>query len=401
MKMYCANTTELDDMDLAVSEILEHLNLEENKRKNSIGLIAFYPEFYETGVYSAIAEALPFPCIGYSSSFLGSNGESGDLMLSVTMLTSDDNEFAVFQSPIVNMLKDPEGAKASVAHLAQDIVKVGKPSLVLTYVPLTPDLSMDDIVTMLDESLDHTPLFGSALFNSEGGNKSAFACVGNGEKLMKEMVLVAVYGPLKPYFKVMTAARDSAQLSKPAKVTRAKSNVLYEVNGIPVVDYLHKIGALDESENTETMWVLPTLIENPELGTRKSRAFMGFAPHDRSAIYASGNVEEGSMISFTQLDAKTTNETALQAFNELIEEGAECFLGQSCLVRSWANGGDYLREFLNLGELYEETKATKGKEIGYQIINSAGEVCPIMDKSGNLVNTLHNYTLAVCYFKQD
>jgi hypothetical protein len=401
MKMYCAYTTELDDGDIAVSEILEQLNLKDNMCKNSIGMIAMFSEFYDTGVYHAIAEALPFPCIGYTSSFLSSNGETGDLMLSVTMLTSDENEFGVFKSPIVNTLKDPAGAKAAVNQLAADIYKIGQPTLVLTQAPLTPDLSMDDMVTLLDEALNHTPLFGSAVFSTGGGSKPAFTCLGSGEKQMIEMVLVAVYGPLKPHFKVVTAVSDSALLSSPAKVTRAQSNVLYEVNNTPAVEYLYKIGAMTNSENAETMWILPTLVENLELGTQKSRAFMGFAPHDRSAIYAAGNVDVGAMISFSQLDAKTTNETALQAFKELIEEDADCFLGVSCMARSVANGGDYMRELLTIGELYKETKASKGKDIEYQIISAAGEVCPIPDKSGNLVNALHNYSLVICYFMKD
>jgi hypothetical protein len=378
---------------------LEQLNLKENMRKNTVGMIAMYSEFYDTGVYTAITEALPFPCIGYTSSFLGSIGETGDLMLSVTMLTSDENEFGVFQSPVISTLRDPAGAKTAVDQLADEIYKIGQPTLVFPFVALTPEFSMDDMVTLLDTALDHTPLFGAVVFSSL--DKSAFTCIGNGEKLMREMIMVVVYGPLKPHFKVVTAVSDTTLLSKPAKVTRARSSVLFEVNNTPTVEYLHKIGAMTDKENTETMWILPTLVENPEKGIRKSRAFMGFAPNDRSAIYAAGNVDEGSMISFSQLDAKTTNETAVKAFRELIEEDAECFLGVSCMARSMANGGDYLRELLNISELYKETKESKGKEIGYQIISAAGEVAPILSNSGNLVNTLHNYSLVICYFKQD
>jgi hypothetical protein len=399
MKMYCATTAEIDDTEAAVAEILGQLNLKDSLLKNSIGLIAMFGEFYDTGVYSAVANALPFPCVGYSSSFLGSNGESGDILMSVVVMTSDDNNFEVFKLDYIDTFADIDGTKRAVETVANEVFAKGTPSLIMPYWGMLPSISSDDMLRLLDKAFRGTPLYGSVIFSSDSGQFVGFTCIGDGEKLVNEAVFVAVYGELNPHFMVVSGINESVKLRNPAKVTKAISSTLYEVNNITLLEYLSKIGVLDDSFNTETMWVLPALIEDKERGTSKARAFVGISPDCPTAFYASGNLEEGSMVTFGQIDAEATNESAKKAFNELVSEGANCFLGVSCVARSWANGTEYLKEFNEIGHIYKEMKNTDSKGLNYQIINSGGEICPVPDKNGKLVNTLHNYSLAICYFK--
>jgi hypothetical protein len=399
MKMYCATTAEVDDAESAVTEILEQLTLEENLLENAIGLIAMFGEFHDTGVYSAVVNALPFPCIGYSSSFMGSNGESGDILMSVVVMTSDENEFEIFKLDYIDTFADMDGTKKAIEALAADIYSCGKPSLIMPYWGVLPRISSDDMLTLINEAFRDTPLYGSVIFSSDSGQIAGFTCIGDGEKLYKEAVFVAVYGDLKLHFMVVSGINESVKLRNPAKVTKAVSSTLYEVNNITLRDYLVKIGVFDDSFNTDTMWVLPALIEDKEHGISKARAFVGISPDCPTAFYASGNLEEGSLVTFGQLDCEATNESAKKAFYELVSTGANCFLGVSCVARSWANGTEYLKEFKEIGSIYDNMKASGSKPLNYQIINSGGEICPVPDKNGKLVNTLHNYSLAICYFK--
>ncbi|MDR2738996.1 MAG: hypothetical protein LBB68_04085 [Treponema sp.] len=64
IKVLNACTAEIDDVDLAVSEILEQLDVPGNLRNNSIGIIACYYEFIETGVVAEICKRLPFDVVG-------------------------------------------------------------------------------------------------------------------------------------------------------------------------------------------------------------------------------------------------------------------------------------------------------------------------------------------------
>jgi hypothetical protein len=398
MKMYCASTKEIDDPELAVEEILGQLNLPENQLTNAIGLVAMFGEFYDTGVYSAVAEALPFPCIGYSSSFQGSNGEAGDILLSVVMMTSDENTFSIFKMTHMDTFHDKDATYQACKEMADSAFAVGRPSLLMPYWAMNEFVSNDDMLALMDEAFEQIPMFGSVMFTSESGQFVGFTCVNNEEKLDSGMVMVAVYGDLSPNFMVVSGINESVKLTRPAEVTKAISNTLYMINNITTLEYLRKVGAMDDSFNSESMWVLPALVENKETGTSKVRAFLGFSPDDPEALYATGNIDQGSMVTFSQLDAAATNESALTAFQNVVDAGADCFLGLSCVARSWANNADYLLEFENLSKLYETVKEETGKTLNYQIINSGGEICPIPDKNGKLVNALHNYSLAICYF---
>jgi hypothetical protein len=398
MKMYCAITAEMDDADIAVAEITDQLKNQGDLKKNSVGLIAMFADFYDTGVYSAIVNALPFPCIAYSSSFSGANGEAADGILSVVVLTSDDNTFEVFKTDKLDTFNDPEGTKRAVEAAAEQVYSKGTPSLIMPYWGIRPTISSDDLLTLFDEAFHQTPLFGSVIFSTLGGMFSGFTCLGDSDKCEDSVIFAAVYGPLNPHFIVASGINESVKLHTPAKVTKAVSSTLYEVNNITVMDYLKKIGVIDESFTTDTMWVFPSRVENPENGTSKVRAFVGISPDCPTAFYATGNIEEGKLISFGQLDAAATNASAIQAFNTVIDDNANCFLGLSCVARSWANGMDYLKEFKDIAGIYEDEKDNKGRTLNYQIINSGGEICPVPDKDGKLVNTLHNYTLAMCYF---
>ncbi|MDR0984627.1 MAG: hypothetical protein LBL93_06450 [Ruminococcus sp.] len=398
MKMFCATTNEIDEADVAVEQILERLDLPKNQLKNSVGLIAMFGEFYDTGVYSAIVNALPFPCIGYSSSFIGSNGEAGEILLSVMVLTSDENTFETFRLGYMDTLNDLDGTRDEVKKLADKVYAKGKPSLIMPYWSMLPDVSSDDMITILDSAFNQVPLYGSVIFSNAEVPFDGFTCVGNSEKLSKEIVLIAIYGKLNPNFMVVSGINEAVMLRNSVKVTKAISNTLYEVNNITTMEYLRSIGIVDDTFSSEAMWVLPSLIENKEKGTSKVRAFMGISPYCPTAFYASGNMEVGNTVSFGQLDADATNESARKAFRQLVETKADCFLGVSCVARSWSNGTEYLREFRDIGKIYENYKAESGNMLNYQIINSGGEICPIKDKDGNLVNTLHNYSLVICYF---
>jgi hypothetical protein len=270
----------------------------------------------------------------------------------------------------------------------------------MPYWGMCRSVSNDDLVTSMDQAFDHVPLFGSVILTSDSQH-AGFNCLYQEDTLLEKhessLILIAIYGELPMNFMVVSGIRESLKLTSTAKVTKATSNTLYTINNITTVDFLHKMGFMEDSMNLDTMWVLHAFVENKETGTSKVRALLGLSEEYPGSLYATGNIEEGSMVTFSQLDADATNASALHAYQQLVEEGAQCFLGISCVARSWANGADYLKEFTNLSSLYEQTKQEKGKSLHYQIINSGGEVCPVRDKDGNLVNTLHNYALTICY----
>ncbi|MDR3233608.1 MAG: hypothetical protein LBT46_08110, partial [Planctomycetaceae bacterium] len=87
--MFNAYTNEIDDPDVAAAEITEQLK-DKKLLKNSVGIIACYFEFIETGVVEAICKTLPFDVIGCSVMGSAVNAAGSMEQLSLTILTGDD-----------------------------------------------------------------------------------------------------------------------------------------------------------------------------------------------------------------------------------------------------------------------------------------------------------------------
>ena len=64
IKALTAYTSEVDDVEAAVSEILEQLKPGFGLLKNSIGILACYADFVSSGAVRKICAALPFDVVG-------------------------------------------------------------------------------------------------------------------------------------------------------------------------------------------------------------------------------------------------------------------------------------------------------------------------------------------------
>ena len=73
IKMLTAFTEEADDVEFAVSEILEQLNLD-GLLAGSVGIIHCHADFIDGGVVAALGERLPFDVVGCSTSSGSSSG---------------------------------------------------------------------------------------------------------------------------------------------------------------------------------------------------------------------------------------------------------------------------------------------------------------------------------------
>ena len=93
IKSFTATTREIDDAQAAVDEITKVLDIEKNLMKNSLGIISCFSEFEETGVLKAICDALPFDCIGATTCLCASDSDVDQILLAITVLTSDDCSF--------------------------------------------------------------------------------------------------------------------------------------------------------------------------------------------------------------------------------------------------------------------------------------------------------------------
>ncbi|MCL2050785.1 MAG: FIST C-terminal domain-containing protein [Lachnospiraceae bacterium] len=387
IKSYTAFTREIDDAELAISEILKQLNFEANSLTNTIGLVHFYYEFAETDICQALIEALPFPLAGCVSSYTAINGEYDDVALSVTMLTSDDVSFTVETIEEIDT-KTREQVTDEVSAMLTKLGEKEKPKLIIPLLSMMKNYSGDDLVDTANALDDTYPLFGTIAFNMEN-NEGTHYVLAN-DKLSSVMcAFIAFYGNFEPKFHFTSSFAFDDSFGDVAEITKAEGALLHEVNHIPALSYLKKLGMVsaDDSVAAGGIWAVPAILNFPN-GTKVVRAFLGIVEGTES-IFATGALQNGAKIQFAYLDGDKTLGSAKKLFEEKDSGNESNFLAFSCAARAWSLGTKFFAEAQTIASYADESHI-------YSLAYSGGEFCPVIDNSGKLINTLHNYTLITC-----
>ena len=399
MKLYTAFTKEIDDPEAAVREITEQLKPAENALKNTIGIVHFYHECIETGVYQAVADSLPFKLVGCVSTYIGTNELYGDFAFSVTMLTSDDVNFSVHTVEDIDA-KSREQTIDELTQVCRDIGANEKPKVVMAFLAPLVHFSGDDVVSIVNGLPEPFPIFGTVAFSGDYEHANNF--VVNGSTASRFMCgLVALYGDIQPHFRVTTSFAYEEKLgdfTEIAEITEAEGPVLKTVNGVSVLEYLKKQGMINtfNAVSNSSVWAVPAILMLAN-GTKVARAFMGIV-EGTEFIYSAGNLETGAKISFAYLDGEKTLSSAEKIFAEINEADEANVIAYSCAARSWALGTQALSEVKRISNYLSERKQGGKEPVNYCMSYSAGEICPLIDERGNMINIFHNYTLISCSF---
>jgi hypothetical protein len=377
IKSYCAVTREIDDAEAAVAEILAGLNLKENRLENSLGIIACFSEFADTGVLKAVCDALPFDCIGATSCICSSDGDVDQIFLSVMMLTSADCQFKTASVAV------DDGYADKIGKGLADILGNGEPKLLLTYMPLINEFGGD----MMIEGIDMTtggqiPLFGTMAIDHNKDFATAMT-IYNGEAHRRSIVFGAVYG--EPDFTFELASLDHNKMRKQkAIITGSDKNLLTSVNEKPVVEYLEEIG-MTRDELAQGLVVIPLLIEHKSNPKPVARAVIALTPEGHAVC--GGSMTQGATIAVGRLDAADILATTEKTLTPFMKDGYS-LLTYSCMSRYLVLGA------VNDGEAKKVDKITGDNPYIYAC--SGGEICPLADENGMIKNTFHNFSIVFC-----
>ena len=390
VKFYTSFTEEVDDPETAVQEILEQLNLKENMLKNTIGIVHFYHEFANENAWEAIAQALPFPLAGCVSSYLGSCGKNSEIALSVTMLTSDDVYFSVKTIEGI-AAKSREELSVEITQLCAEFCEKEPPKLILPFLTSLPNFSGDDLMETVNALPKKIPFFGTMAINMDNFAGPHF--VVGGKKMSPEMYsFVAVYGNVQPKFHVTSSFVFDEFPGEASKITDADKSMLKMVDGISAVEYLKKQGLLTSDNQVSSrnagFWAVAAILLYPD-DTRVVRAFLGIV-EGTEYISATGHMKNGAKIMFAHLDGEKTLKSAEQLIEDLARNSKNDFLAYSCIARAWSLGTNFSAEAKKIADF--------SKGLKYNVAYSGGEICPVFDKNGNMINTLHNFTFIACTF---
>ena len=384
IKTLIAHTTELDDENLAIEQITSQLKLDGGLLKNTIGIVACHYEFVLSDIFKAICGALPFDVVGTISASQSVQGESGSLLLTLMVLTSDNVEFKKVLTP--SLMTDPTSV---IAESYRSACGDKKPALILTYAPFILQNCGDDYVNVLSEVSGGAPCFGTLAVDDTLDFSNCFM-LADGEHYLDKMAMILVYGDLQPKFYVANIS-ESRMLDKSALVTKSAGSVLMEVNERPVIDYFSDLGLAKASEIQYALSSLPFLLDYNDGTPKVSKIFVTLSP-EKYAICA-GAMPEGSTLYMAETDKDDVILTTGEAADMIVKDAsnASVLLIYSCISRSMTLGADQFKEM----ELIDKKV---GGKLPYMMANSGGEICPTQISDEMAINRFHNNAFIACLF---
>jgi hypothetical protein len=378
IKSFTATTREIDDADAAIAEIKATLDYEGKLLKNSLGIVSCYSEFTETGVLKAVCEALPFDCVGAISCLSACAGEVDQIILAITVLTSDDCDFQAIEIPI------NENYKETIASVMAGALKKAdeKPKLLLSFFPLMHTVSGDVMIEEIDKATGGIPLFGTTTVD-HNLDFSTSQTVCNGESYRESVVLGAIYGNLKFSFDVASLEESSIRKQR-AIITESNGNILTGVNGKSFMEYLEEIG-LSREVIARGLGVFPLVIDYNDGTKPVGRAIFAITPEGHAVC--GGLMPEGATIAIGRIDVDDVLSTVEETLTPFVDDES-VIICYTCMARYLALGVNSTAEAERVMEIASRNN--------YILACSGGEIAPLPNEAGKMRNFFHNFTIIFC-----
>jgi Uncharacterized conserved protein len=383
MRLLNAWTLEPDEPDVAVSEILGQLDLENNAQKNSVGLLTCSYDFVESGMVKEICEALPFDVIGCTTLTNANNAEAGTILLCLTVFTADDCQFSA--KVTASLRENLEGEICDVAKIAK--TDLGEtPQMALALFPMF-GVGGEIMLTALDNALDGLPIFGTVACDHDTAEYSNTYTIYNGECFRDRLAFFLISGNVKPRF-VVAATSEQNLRKQQAVITSSDGCLIKEINNMSALEYFKSIG-MSAGKGIEGMSSVPFVVDYGDGSQPVARAIFGLN-EDGSAL-CGGYMPEGSTLYIGRMDEEDILLTAENSINDLLEtEGLNGIILFPCLGRNMVLVMDPLVEVDLVKKLIDD-------KVPWHLAYSAGECCPVYyAETGRLANRFHNFTFIGC-----
>jgi hypothetical protein len=384
--MLTAYTRELEDPRKAASEILAQLDIENRLRKNSAALIFCHSMFIEQGLTQTVCENLPFDTIGCCCQYFALSGAADEILLTVTVLTSDDVEFA---AGISGSLSE-ENLDARIQSLYHETAAAlnAEPALVFAALPTMLKLGGDVIAAAVDRACRGIPVFGAAALDMDTKVRHP-KTIFKGEAYSDRLILLLFKGPVKPRFFSLTFPGSSVFIQD-AVITGVMGNRITTINNIPADSFIREIGLIQANENNGVS-ALPLVI-NYNDGTDPCVVVMRGITAD-GALITSRHLRVGGVLNIGSITANDVLESAKTLLQDIKKTGGGSgLIIFSCFLRNIVLGGNSMAE---IDLVQKELGSFPGP---YLFLYSGGEFCPKYTESGGTVNRYYQYALVACQF---
>ena len=383
IKSYSAFTSEIDDVELAVAEILEQLEPEKNCLKHTVAVAICYHEFATNGIIAELYKKLGFPIIGTTTTAISTNRGFGQLDFSILMITSDDVVFtAACSSSLADGLDEPFERMYQNALAGHNET----PKLIISAAPLMLEYAGDNYVDSLSKISGGVPNFGTLAIDNTADYLNSYVMFN--DKVGRDFYgIIAASGNINPKFLYASFSPEYI-LTRKAKITKADGNLLKEIDGISIIRFMENMGLAENGKVKDVLHSVPFIHDYTGEGVPVSRVLLSWS--DDGYGVCGGLMPEGTKFNLGMWDKNDVLETTVHTIESMLKkEGVNVLLLYSCLARSYALGVEILLET----EIVNKTVAERKPYIfGY----SGGELCPIKDAKN--ANSFHNNTFIACAF---
>jgi len=378
---------EIDDPEIALEEIKAQLKEKITLLEHSVGIIMCHTEFVGTGVLKHICENLPFELAGVTTSSQAVNGEAGELILTIFVMSSDD---VCFRTGVTESLSEDIEEPTKSAFDKAAIGVSGLPKLALVFPPLILKYAGDSYINAWKQIIPDVPVFG-AIAIDDTLNFEGSMTIHNGESYKTAMSFVLCYGNMNPRFFVGTLPENKVMPYK-GEITKSNGPFVQEINNMNAYKYFEDIGFASNGALAENFLFVPFVIDQKKRedydGIPVVRGHVSFT-EDGTAIFR-GDVDEGSTFTLLTCDPEdvlSTTRQKIEQINQLPDvNGALLF---PCIVRHMLT-----MRISPLIEL-ETVKDTINPDIPFMMGYAGGEICPTSIRNGIPTNRFHNYSLVI------
>ena len=387
LKCTSVYTFEIDDPEKAFEEVRIQLDEKITLLEHTAGIIMCHPEFIAAGVTKHICGKLPFDVAGITTPAQAVDGEAGELILTIFVMTSDDIWFKT------GVTEGLEESLAAPLKTAIDGAKQGtdeSPALALVFPPLILKYSGDAYVEEMRKILPNVPVFGPIAIDDTLTYELS-ETIYKGETYRTAMPFILCYGNINPRFIVGTFPEDRAMPYK-GEITKSNGSLVSEINNVNTYKYFESIGFVDTGNLADNLNLVPFVIDQKKRADYDGIPVIrgvAFFTEDGTAVFR-GDVDEGS--TFTLLTSE--EDDVLSATRQKIRQvndwpdvnGALLF---SCVGRRMMT----MREnpLLELEAVRETMRSGIPFSMGY----AAGEISPTLVRNGIPTNRFHNYSLVI------
>ena len=378
VRLLTAHTLEAYEFDIALAEILEMLDMENNCLKNSAGFLFCHPDFIETGVAQSIAKALPFEVVGATTVCNLTEGLRDLAGLTLSVITSDTVEFSAASLPGCSGEED-----IAKVYEAASVGRSGVPSLIF---PFATTAGGDIAVNVLDKLTGgQTPLFGTNAVDNTADASQAVT-MHNGNIFNKGLAILAAWGEMDVRFVVSEVSEDFIQ-KQHAVITKSEGHLIHAINDISPSDYLNSIGiSLEQADGN--LHAIPFFVDFCDGTKPAGRVFYKMTPE--GYIITGGVIPENSTMAVGSLDAEDIRNLTNKTIENILSTGnSKGVLLFPCVSHFW----------ILETTPFELIQDKIDENVPYHLFYSGGEICPVYDSAGKMHNRFHSFTCTACIFE--